>query len=101
MAENDLHDAAFPRLNEEQIAALGQCAGAELKRYRDGETLIKAGDREYKFFVLRSGEIEILDEAGETPKTLARLGPGEFSGDIGHLTGGPSLITAVARGDCE
>jgi cyclic nucleotide-binding protein len=29
------------------------------------------------------------------------LGPGEFTGDVAHLTGGPSLASAVARGNCE
>jgi thioredoxin reductase (NADPH) len=101
MAEHDLHAVAFPRLTEAQMAALGRCAGALLRHYRDGLALIKAGDRDYKFFVVKSGEIEILDESGETPKSLAVLGTGEFTGDVAHLTGGPSLITAVARGDCE
>jgi thioredoxin reductase (NADPH) len=79
---------------------LGRCAGATLKQFHDGETLIHAGDRSFNFFVVRSGRIEILDDS-ETPKTIATLGPGEFTGDVAHLTGGPSLVTAIARGDCE
>ena len=101
MAEHDLHDAARPRLDEAQMAALGRCSGASLKRYRDGQKLIAAGERDFKFFVVKSGEIEIVDESGETPKPLAVLEPGEFTGEVAHLTGGPSLVSAVARGDCE
>jgi thioredoxin reductase (NADPH) len=101
MPQPDLNAAAFPKLNSAQLASLAQCAGADVARYRNGETLIKTGDRDFKFFVLKSGSVEIIDESGESPKTLAMLGPGEFTGDVAHLTGGPSLITAIARGDCE
>src|SRR5713101_1636680 len=101
MAEHDLHAVAFPTLDEAQIAALGRCVGAPIKRYREGQKLIEAGDRDFKFFVVKAGEIEILDESGETPKTLAVLRRGEFTGEVAHLTGGPSLVSAVARGDCE
>src|SRR3981081_3743576 len=101
MSKHDLNAVAFPTLDQAQMASLGNCAGATLKRYRDRDILIKAGDREFRFFVVKSGEIEIRDESGEEPKTLAVLGPGEFTGDVAHLTGGPSLVTASARGDCE
>jgi thioredoxin reductase (NADPH) len=35
------------------------------------------------------------------PRTIAILGPGEFTGEVAHLTGGPSLVSAIARGDCD
>jgi thioredoxin reductase (NADPH) len=101
MLTHDLHDVAFPRLNDDQMAALGRCAGAVLKRYQDGQVLIHTGDRDFKFFIVRSGRIEIIDDSGDSPGTIAVLERGEFTGDVSHLTGGPSLITAVARGDCE
>src|SRR5687767_15989255 len=101
MPEHDLHAVAFPKLDDAQLAALERCPKASLKQYRNGEKLFNAGDREFKFFVVKSGEIEIVDESGDGPRTLAVLGKGEFTGDVGHLTGGPSLISAVARGDCE
>src|SRR5689334_25054385 len=100
MEEHDLHAVACPKLDKAQLEMLGNCGGATLRRYRDGETLIQAGDRDFKFFVVKSGEVEIVDDS-ETPRTLAVIGPGEFTGDVAHLTGGSSLITAVARGDCE
>jgi thioredoxin reductase (NADPH) len=100
MTEQDLESAAFPRLDDSEMAALAQCGGATLKRYKDGEVIIHAGDRDFKFYVVKSGQIEIIDES-ETPKSIAILGPGEFTGDVAHLTGGPSLVTAIARGDVE
>ena len=62
MAENDLRAVAFPTLDERQIAALGRCTGAVLKRYQAWEKLFEVGDRDFKFFVIKSGEVEILDE---------------------------------------
>ena len=42
-----------------------------------------------------------MDESGDPPKTIAVHGPGEFTGDVAQLTGGPASSTAVARGDSE
>jgi CRP-like cAMP-binding protein len=70
------------------MAALARCAGASLGHYRVGQTLIRVGERDFKFFVVKSGEIEILDESGETPPTLAVLGRGEFTGDVAGRAGG-------------
>ena len=101
MPENDLHAVAFPKLDEAQMASLGRCPLTTLRRYRDGEKIFEAGDRDFRFFVVKAGEVEILDEAGETPKRLAVLRPGEFTGDEVQLTGGPAIVGAVARGDTE
>lgn len=101
MAEQDLHGVAFPRLSEAQLAALEHCAKTSVQRYPDGTRLFEAGDRNFKFFVVKSGEIEILDESGETTKTVTIHGPGEFTGDVAHLTGRAAVVSAVTRGDCE
>jgi thioredoxin reductase (NADPH) len=94
--QQDLAAAAFPRLDETQMDTLGRCAGASLKTYAAGQKLIRVGERDFKFFVVESGEIEIVDESGEAPRTLAVLGRGEFTGDVAHLTGGAALASAVA-----
>src|SRR5512135_1262566 len=101
MAEHDLYDVAFPTLDEAQIAALGSCPLTTLQQYRDGEKLFEVGDHDFKFFVVKSGAVEIVDESGVTPKTVTVLRRGEFTGDVGQLTGGPAVVTAVARGNCE
>jgi thioredoxin reductase (NADPH) len=101
MAEHDLNDVAFPKLDEAQMASLASCPLASLKRYRDGEKLFEVGERDCTFFVVKSGEVAIEDESGETPTTLAVLGPGQFTGEVGQLTGSPSFVRGVARGDCE
>jgi thioredoxin reductase (NADPH) len=101
MAVTDLQSIAFPTLDESQIADLSRCAAATPKVYPDGTTLFAVGDRNFKFHVIKSGEVEILDYSGDVPKTLTVHHQGGFTGDISHLTGNPSVVSAVARGDCE
>lgn len=101
MAEHDLCSVAYPRLDEGQIARLARCAGASVQKYRDGQKLFEAGERDFKFFVIKAGEVEIRDESGDTPKTIIVHKPGEFTGDVAQLTGTPSIVSAVARGEVE
>ena len=101
MAAQNLEAIAFPKLNDEQIARLGRYAGASPKKFRAGEALFHAGDRDAKFFVIKSGEIELVDDTGDKAKTIRVLGAGEFTGDVGHLTGNPKVVSAVAKTDCE
>src|SRR6185369_15458518 len=61
----------------------------------------QVGDRDFGFFVVKSGKVEIIDDSGDVPKTVTIHGPGNFTGDVAHLTGGAALVSAVARGDCE
>ena len=100
MKLHELNPIAFPKLDEDQIAKLGRWAPTKLVRYPDGTKLVSVGERDARFFVVESGAVEILDDT-ETTKTITFLGPGEFTGDVAHLTGGPSLVSAVARHDCE
>jgi len=97
--DDSLAAVAFPRLSPEQIRKVVDSPGARLKQPRAGEKLFEAGDRAFAFFIVESGEIAILDESGDTPKTIAIHGPGQFTGDVAHLTGSAPLVSAVARVD--
>ena len=80
MAVHDLNAIAFPTLREEQIAQLARYADAPPKRFPAGEALFRCGDRDSKLFVIESGELELIDDTGEKPKTIRVLGAGEFTG---------------------
>jgi thioredoxin reductase (NADPH) len=101
MAENDLQSIAFPTLDDAQIDELGRFAAGPPQKYQDGQTLVAIGDRDFKFLVITSGEVEIVDYSGDEPKTIVVHHPGQFTGDVSLLTGGRALASAVARGDCE
>src|SRR5207247_227727 len=83
------------------IAEIERCADASLEHHEDGEVLIEVGDRDFKFFLVKSGAVEILDMSGDARRTIVVHGPGQFSGDVSHLTGNPAVIRAAARGASE
>src|SRR3954454_17190007 len=91
------HQFAFPTLDEAEAATLAGMA--ELRSYRDGEVLYRAGERGFAFYVVESGEIAIVDESGDEAKTVVVHGPREFTGDVSLLTDRPAVISAYARGE--
>jgi thioredoxin reductase (NADPH) len=101
MPEHTLQSIAFPVLDSDQIAQIAKCTAVAPRHCRDGEVLVAVRDRAFKFFIVKSGEIEILDYSGDAPKTITVHRKGEFTGDISHLTGTPAVFGAIARGDCE
>src|SRR5437763_1881265 len=101
MAENTLRSVAFPTLNDALIAQVAGCIHVTTTKHADGEILIATGDRAMKFYIVKSGAIEILDYSGDEPQIIKTHGPGQFTGDISHLTGTPAIFTAIARGECE
>jgi thioredoxin reductase (NADPH) len=101
MAEHDLQSIAFPTLDEVQITRLSDCTAGVTAFYQDGQTLFAVGDRDFKFFVVKSGEVDIVDYSGDEPKRLTVHRKGQFTGEVTHLTGGPAVVSAIARGPCE
>src|SRR5207245_954149 len=91
----------FPTLEEAQIAELARFAAAVPRSYRDGQTLIAVGERDFKFLVVKSGEVAIVDHSGDEPKTIVVHRQGQFTGEVSLLTGAPAVASAVARGDCQ
>src|SRR5262249_54145809 len=97
MAEHDLHAVAFPKLAEAQLVALSRCSLTRLRRFHAGETLFAACDRDPRFFVVKAGEVEIVDVSGEKPQTITVHGPGQVTRDGGQGAGRPALLSARAR----
>jgi thioredoxin reductase (NADPH) len=90
---------AFPKLSETELESMA--ALAELCSFKDGETIFQAGQRGLPLYVVKSGEIAIVDESGDVPKTIVVHGPNEFTGDVALLTDRPAVISAYAKGDCQ
>src|SRR5712691_5630696 len=80
MNENNLLSVAFPTLDETQIGQLARCTDAEPKLFRDGQTLFAVGDQNMNFFIVKSGEVEIVDYSGDEPKTVTVHRQGECPG---------------------
>jgi len=101
MNEQNLLSVAFPTLDESQIRKLASCTSAQAKSIPDGQALFSVGDYNINFFIVKAGEVEIIDHSGDEPKTITVHGPGGFTGDISHLTGLPAIVSGVARNGCE
>jgi CRP-like cAMP-binding protein len=61
-----------------------------------GDTVFDEGDPGDKLYVIQSGEIELAREGAAAPRVVARLGPGDFFGELGVVLGKPCSTRAVA-----
>ncbi len=74
----------------------------QLRPVKAGEAIIKEGDQAAGFFVIRSGKVEVVQDAdGSNPQHLATLGPGEFFGEMALFEGFPRNATVRAVEDAE
>ena len=64
---------------------------------KPGQTLISEGQPTESFFILKSGSVQVT-RGGQQ---VARLGSGEFFGEIGMLDRGPASATVVTEGPVE
>lgn len=63
----------------------------------NGTSLTREGEFAYKFFVVLAGEVEVQREF----KHLATLGPGDFFGEMGVMTGGRRNARIIAQTRCD
>ncbi|MEQ8210771.1 MAG: FAD-dependent oxidoreductase [Lacipirellulaceae bacterium] len=99
MSHATLDPVAFPTFSDEEMTCIAKMG--DLKAYSDGEALYKHGDRDFPLFVLKEGNVAIIEYSTGKPRDVVVHGPGAFTGDVSMLTGRPSVISAIARGDCQ
>lgn len=61
-----------------------------------GETVFDEGDPGDQLYVIQSGEVELVRETASKQRVVARLGPGDFFGELGVVMGEPRTSRAVA-----
>lgn len=59
-----------------------------------GEILIAEGDRDFCFFLVLSGAIEILEHSSDRERVVTVHTAGQFTGDVDMLTGRAAIIMA-------
>jgi thioredoxin reductase (NADPH) len=59
-----------------------------------GEVLVEAGAQIVPFFVVRSGQVDILLPSGTSETLVAVHGSGQFTGEVNMLSGRPALVRA-------
>ena len=86
---------AFPTLSPDQINRL-RPHGVE-GAVESGDVLFEAGEKDFDFFVVLEGAIEIVNPSTETPTRVTVHEPGEFTGDVDMVGGRSSLVTANVK----
>jgi len=87
------HEALmFPTLTPPQIERIA--AHGRVRPAARGEILIEAGDSAVPFFVVKSGEIEIIRPSSLGDTLVVIHGPGKFTGEINLIQGRRSLTRA-------
>jgi thioredoxin reductase (NADPH) len=80
----------FPTLNSAQIARIA--ARGVIRQVTRGEVLIEGGQTNVPFFVVKSGEIEVIRPSGLGDLFIAAVRADQFTGDISMILGRPALM---------
>lgn len=89
----------FPILTPEHVARIA--ARGRVRAVREGEVLVEAGDHDVPFFVVKSGQIEIVRPSGSEETFIVVHDPGQFTGEVNMLSGRRSLVRMRALGPGE
>jgi thioredoxin reductase (NADPH) len=82
----------FPKLTQEQISRIA--AYGRPRSVQPGEVLIEQGDTSVPFFVVITGEVEIVRPFGAYETLVTVHGSGQFTGEINMLSGRRSFFRA-------
>ncbi len=89
---------ALPFLDHPQM--LQATHQAQKREYPPGATIIRQGEYVEHFFMVVSGEVEVLLNEPQCPEiSLAHFGPGQFFGEISLLRGGSATASVRAAPD--
>jgi thioredoxin reductase (NADPH) len=80
----------FPKLTPEQISRVA--VQGHIRAIQPGEVIVEQGDTVVPFFVVVSGEIEIVRPSGAAETLVTIHGPGEFTGEVNMLSGRRTLV---------
>jgi thioredoxin reductase (NADPH) len=87
---SSLVEQIFPTLTPAQIHRIAP--HGHMRTMQHGEVLVEQGDRNVPFFVVVSGEVEIVRPSGGVETLITVHGPGQFSGEVNNLSGRPAVV---------
>lgn len=99
LIDKETNQEAFPKLSEDNLNELKQFG--ESQKFKDGETLLKAGEKEFDFYVIESGEVEIIDSSSGEDRIITTSESKEFIGDLANVKGSPANCSVIAKGECQ
>ena len=95
---NEYVAQALPTLSVDQLTAITR--RLEPRTYVPGESIIAHGDPADRFYIITSGQVEVLlHHPGGQATVVATLGVGQYFGEIGLLRGGARIATVRAAHD--
>ena len=71
------------------------------KEFPKGTILFKEGDEGKEMFLINSGEVKLSRKTSQGDVVLAKLGFGEFFGEMSVITNEPRTVTAESITDCR
>ena len=85
----------FKALTPQQLTDVAE--HVKKRHFAAGETIVREGEPGEEFFVISDGEVEVIRADHE----VARLGPGDFFGEVALISGEPRNATVVAEGEVD
>ncbi|HKC62576.1 MAG TPA: FAD-dependent oxidoreductase [Pyrinomonadaceae bacterium] len=92
-------DNMFPILTDPQQARVA--AHARVRKAASGETIVEPNAHSNKFFVVVTGQLNILRMAEDREEVVAICGPGMFTGELNALSGRRVLVRILAAEESE
>jgi len=95
----DAKTQAFPSLTKEQIdriRPMGRCHSV-----KQGQVLWEPGDTGVPFFVILTGNLEIVQPGLDGERAIVMHGPGEFTGEMAMLNNQQALVRGRVTEDGE
>jgi CRP/FNR family transcriptional regulator len=84
----------FEGLSRRHLGRLAKLAGEA--RFREGAMMVQAGRPGLAFHVILEGRARVVHGVLPTGRTIVRLGPGDYFGELALLDGGPRSASVVA-----
>lgn len=90
---------AFPQAPVEMVVA--SAAKMAMLHFEPGETILREGDIPDRLYLISSGQVSVSQKSDGGEKLVNELGPGDFFGELGLLTGTRRNATVRAKTSVE
>ncbi len=89
----------FSYLDEDDFLQALSCL--RLRRFSDGEPIIRQGERSESAFIIADGDVVVTRDADDEGAIIARLRTGAVFGELAFISDEPRQANAIASGDVD